>query len=182
MHFRFLIIVSCLLLICIPCLALADTVPDGNSKGGALWPDSRFTDNGDDTMTDRITGLVWPQEGGAVSVGSCRGGTKSWDGAREYVRCLNDQGYLGYADWRLPTVKELKSLINPGEANSAQRLNGLGFRTVRSSEYWSSTSYDSVKGYAWVVGLWVGGTDCSNMEYHYQAWPVRGGAMIRGVK
>ena len=40
----------------IPC---AGTGQDGEIKAGEPWPEPRFTDNGDETMTDNLTGLMW---------------------------------------------------------------------------------------------------------------------------
>ena len=40
----------------IPC---AGTGQDGEIQAGVAWPEPRFTDNGDGTMTDNLTGLKW---------------------------------------------------------------------------------------------------------------------------
>ena len=66
----------------------------------------RFVDNGDGTVTDSKTGLVWA----AMDNGS----NISWLNAKTY--CLNYSGG-GYSDWRLPTLAELKRLYEPEVKN-----------------------------------------------------------------
>ena len=66
----------------------------------------RFVDNGDGTVTDTKTGLMWA----AMDNGS----NISWLNAKAY--CLNYSGG-GYIDWRLPTLAELKRLYEPGVKN-----------------------------------------------------------------
>ena len=78
------------------------------------WPAQRFTDNGDGTVTDSLTGLMWLKDGGCMKA--------KWKSALTAVAGLNNHqgqnncaGYNGnYSDWRLPTVNELKSLVNYG--------------------------------------------------------------------
>ena len=81
---------------------------DGNeispSEGEAFYgqdadyqgTEASFTDNGDGTVTDNVTGLMWQQ----VPVSE----TFSWEEAQEYCESLE---LGGYDDWRAPTVKEL---------------------------------------------------------------------------
>ena len=59
-----------------------------------------YTDNGDGTVTDNVTGLMWQQDPGEKM---------TWE---EAVANLEDFNLAGYDDWRLPTIKELYSLIN----------------------------------------------------------------------
>ena len=173
MPMRFLTTIFLLLFMPPPQHAFADYVQKGIEPSGASLSTPRFTENSDNTLTDQLTGLIWPKEGTAPTVGGCTGGTKNWDEALEYVKCLNLNLYLGHDDWRLPTIKELRSLINQAKDNSANWLNGQGFRSIHASEYWTSDSYDSIKGYAWIVGLCKGETDCSKVEFHYHVVPVR---------
>ena len=87
---------------------------DGNIQAGVAWPAPRFTDNGDGTVTDALTGLIWLKDGGCIKA--------KWENALTAVAGLNNRqgqnncdGYTGnYSDWRLPTVNELKSLVNYG--------------------------------------------------------------------
>ena len=156
----------------VPC---PGTGQDGNLRAGAPWPSPRFTDNGDDTMTDRTTWLVWPKDGGTTTVGSCTGGSMTWHAALTYVTCLNGRGYLG-GGWRLPNVNELESLVNAEQTDTATWLNGQGFRSVKSYWYWSSTSHADVSHGAWIVVLWDGNVGYLNKsDVGYYVWPVRAG-------
>jgi hypothetical protein len=62
-----------------------------------------FVDNGNGTITDRATGLMWQKSGSSR--------TKKWNRAETYVMQLNRDRFAGYLDWRLPTIEELASLV-----------------------------------------------------------------------
>ena len=68
-----------------------------------------FVDNKDGTITDRATELMWQKSG---SSNSTENGS-----AKEYVNELNRQRFAGYADWRMPTIEELASLLTRKRAN-----------------------------------------------------------------
>lgn len=68
----------------------------GNADG-----ENDFTDNGDDTVTDRATGLMWTQKDS--------GRAMNWEDALEYAENLV---YAGYDDWRLPNAKELQFIAD----------------------------------------------------------------------
>lgn len=105
-------------------IACAGTGQDGDIHAGVPWPDPRFIDNGDGTVTDNLTGLMWTQDGNAPGPLACSPGTaKTWQGALDYVTCLSTNSYLGHSDWHLPNVKELESLINVGQNDSAVWLD-----------------------------------------------------------
>ncbi|MBF0567182.1 MAG: DUF1566 domain-containing protein, partial [Nitrospirae bacterium] len=158
------------------------TGDDGYIKAGAPWPGPRFTDNGDQTMTDNLTGLVWTKDGGTPNYGSCTGGSMYWTSAFsaspnafDYVACLNTANYLGHNDWRLPNINELESLLNAGQGDSAIWLNTQGFIHVRSDVYWSSTNDAQYNGVSWVVdtrGLMWYRWGWESTSY---VWPVRTG-------
>ena len=81
---------------------------DGNIQAGVEWPAQRFTDNGDGTVTDSLTGLMWLRDGGCLRT--------KWKSAPDTLADLNNyqgqnicDGYTGnYTDWRIPNVKELE--------------------------------------------------------------------------
>ncbi|MBA4374085.1 MAG: hypothetical protein C0402_14635 [Thermodesulfovibrio sp.] len=135
---------------------------------------TRFTDNGDQSMTDHITGLIWPKDGGTPTVGICTGGAKTWNNAFNYVSCLNQNNYLGNNDWRQPNKDELLSLVtNGGTVPFSDWLNSVGFNNVSSNLYWTSTSV-SVTG-AWLVEIQSGMTGTTGKQWDSRVWPVRGG-------
>ena len=62
-----------------------------------------FQVNEDGTVTDRATGLIWQQAGSDHPM--------TWHEAHDYVKQLNETRFAGRADWRLPTINELMSLL-----------------------------------------------------------------------
>ncbi len=78
----------------------------------ATAPASRFTDNGDGTVTDKTTGLQWQRcsQGQAWSSGTCTGTATAhtWQAALQLAEAAS---YAGKSDWRLPNIKELASIV-----------------------------------------------------------------------
>ena len=99
----------------------------------------RFNDNGNGTITDTKTGLIWQQDG-KIS------GKLRWNDAWAYCKKLL---LAGYSDWRLPKIDELKSLLNikvgtGTKINEKHRdvyLNNNGFKNIQASQYWSASTY-----------------------------------------
>ncbi|MBU0568419.1 DUF1566 domain-containing protein [bacterium] len=85
------------------------TGDDGDLERGVAWPSPRFTDNGNGTVTDNLTGLMWTKDANL-------GGTMNWQNALTYMTTLNVGGYI---DWRLPNLKELRSLMDCSQSNPA---------------------------------------------------------------
>jgi len=126
---------------------------DVNPYTAPIWIGEPFTDNGDGTVTDNLTGLVW------LRSANCAGGTTTWAIALSYSNALYDgctdcfgtSGDCGLSDgssagdWRLPNLNELRSLIDPTESNPALSA-GHPFSDVQSSTllYWSSTTHSDV--------------------------------------
>jgi len=104
-----------------------------------------FTDNGDGTVTDDNTGLVW-QEG--------EGGQKTWEDAISYCE---DLSLAGYTDWRLPNIKELESITEDTLYNPAIDTNF--FPDANASYYWSSTTNANYSSVAWLVNFGSGRVD-----------------------
>jgi len=155
----------------IPC---AMTGQDGELQRGVDWPAPRFTDNLDGTVTDNLTGLIWLTDANCASFFA----PVDFEDALAAANGLS-QGFCGLidgsvaGDWRLPNIKELLSLVDYGESDPALP-SGHRFTSV-SDVYWSSTTYASTTGNAWIV-LMAGGDDgSSNKANGHHVWPVRGG-------
>ncbi len=82
---------------------------------------TRFIDNGDGTVTDNQSGLMWEQKVAGSGCPNCVSDTFTWDEAMSiFLGDLNqtssagtcDSGFAGYCDWRLPTEPELASLLD----------------------------------------------------------------------
>ena len=67
------------------------------------------TIRGDKVVVDKATGLMWHQSGTDDSMRQYK--------VKERVEMLNSEGYAGYHDWRLPTVEEAASLLEPSKKN-----------------------------------------------------------------
>jgi len=147
------------------------TGQDGEFQAGADWPGPRFTVSGD-CVTDNMTGLKWSENGNLPN------GTKTWQGALDYVASMNSgSGLCGYKDWRLPNINELESLFNAGKENTATWLNEQGFYNVQFAQYWSSTK-DNVFNSGFSLYFNMDGfiNTNSNSILHY-VWPVRSGSV-----
>jgi len=66
---------------------------------------NNLVDNGDGTITDRATALIWEKEGSSSLL--------YYRQAEKYVLRLNRQKFLGHTGWRIPTLEELASLLEP---------------------------------------------------------------------
>ena len=126
---------------------------DGDVETGVAWPDPRFTDNGDETVTDHLTGLVWDQNGN-------RFGEEAWASAVSdcYSLVLG-----GHSDWRLPNIHELESLIHVGEEDTYNWLNSEAFSNMNWSFYWTSTTHASATDRAISVSM-SGGDNGSGLK------------------
>lgn len=151
---------------------------DGALQAGFAWPSTRFTNPASYLVVDQLTGLMWTTDGNTPGSATCSmDGT--WQGALDYIACLNTNIYLGYSDWRLPNVNELESLINAGQTDSSSWLNSQGFSNVQGNPYWSSTTDATTTDNAFLVFM-AGGDKDSTAKTDtgsgtIKAWPVRSG-------
>jgi hypothetical protein len=109
-----------------------------------------YTDNGDFTITDNRTGLMWKKcSEGQNNDSSCTGtaGTYTW--ANAITQCENLTTPGGYTDWRLPNMKELFSIIK--FEGSAPFIDSTNFPTTVNNYYWTSTTYVPSTTYALTV-------------------------------
>ena len=145
------------------------TDDDGDLQEGTKWHYPRFADNGDGTVKDNLTGLIW------LANANCFG-------ARVWAEALSDSSGLVHGscgltdgsvagDWRLPNIKELQSLVDLGSMSPALP-SGHPFTGVQTSYYWSSTS-PATSSNAWSVHWYYGTSGVSNKTLSYYVWPVR---------
>ena len=105
-------------------------------------------------------------------------GSVAFHNALDYVTKLNNEGYLGHSDWRLPNVNEKESLINANEPHNAAWLNSQGFINAVAGAYWSSTTDASDTRRAWVVDMGDNNgmvDDFGDKPGSCLVWPVRSG-------
>ena len=126
---------------------------------------SRFVVNGNGTITDSVSGLMWEQSPISARM--------SWKEAIEYAKSLR---LAGYSDWRLPYRIELRELVQGNQSDYASWLNSQGFRNMQPDEYWSGTYFEYLGlDYGWVVHLLFGGTHSVAQDLRAFVWFVRGG-------
>lgn len=132
---------------------------DGTVQAGATLS---YTDNGDGTITDNNTGLMWEKKDDSGGLHD-KDNVYRWSGngtqetIGDWLDDVNAEGGTGYAGhngWRIPNIKELQSLVDysipipfPGPT-----INATFGPTVESS-YWSSTSYAFNPSDAWNVSF-----------------------------
>jgi hypothetical protein len=133
------------------------TMPGGSQKtffvlcvrGNTSYGVSSFDDNGDGTITDSATGLMWSQDDSGTAVG--------WQEALAWAQAKNAGNYLGHADWRLPNAKELQSIVDytrSPDATGSAAIDPLFRCTGITNEagladfpfYWTSTTHASANG------------------------------------
>jgi len=112
-------------------------------RGNPEYGKNRFRDNGDGTVTDLATGLMWEKSDSGYGM--------TWQEALEYAQEKNRQKHLGYSDWRLPNAKELQSLVDYGRFPAISDLFECTQITNEAGEadypyYWTSTTHLSVLG------------------------------------
>lgn len=97
-----------------------------------------YTDNGDGTVTDNTTTLMWQKEDDNSAY--------TWAAAKNY--CANLELPVGATDWRLPSIEELTSIIDFGRVSPA--INPI-FTNANGLFHWSSTTVASNTSRVWVV-------------------------------
>jgi Protein of unknown function (DUF1566) len=104
------------------------------------------------TVTDERTGLMWEQCARGLSGAACTNGSATsftWQAALAAVTSANSVAYLGYTDWRLPNVRELRSLVE--ECRLSPSINEVAFPATPAAGFWSS----SPRVAAAATGAWV---------------------------
>lgn len=151
----------------------------------------RFIDNGDGTVTDTRTGLIWLKNAKPCPEG------KTWADAGTYCSSLKS-GMAGLTDgstpgqWRLPTVQELEGIgTDPPTTYCIDDISCTAMvcpvawtkpkapftNNPDDPIYWSNASYiDNPDNYAWTVFMYNGYVNVDFKTYSRSTvWPVRGG-------
>ena len=140
---------------------------DGDVQEGVPWPNPRFTDNANGTITDNLTGLVWLKNGNCFGAQAWATAIASANGLASGVCGLTDGSTVG--QWRLPNQKELRSLVDLSGNSPAQP-----FTAVQGSSYWSGSTVANGTDSAWLV-TFNGTVHYNYKTYYYYVWPVRSG-------
>ena len=112
----------------------------------------RCVDNGDGTVTDNITGLMWQKATAAP---------RDWNRAMSYADGLS---LGGHSDWQLPSRHKLEGLYDSPCKNMMD---------VKKDFYWSSTTCEYVTDFVWRITFLDGYGDNRRNTYHYYVRAVR---------
>lgn len=123
---------------------------------------AHFSDNGDGTVTDHLTNLVWAKTPAPDSM--------TWENALVFAENF---ALAGQDDWRLPNIKELKSLSEAGIANPS--INTAFFPEIGIQKYWSGTTLQNQTTRAWHLDTRYGITTYTEKTGKLNLICVRGG-------
>jgi len=164
----------------IPC---AGTGHDGEIQAGATLA---YVDNGDGTVTDVNTGLMWEKLSDDGSIHDKDTGYTWANAFSVKVPALNSASFAGHTDWRVPNVKELQSIVNyqnvfPAvsaafNTSCAASCTVFSCSCTVSSGYWSSSTYAISTASAWNVYFSDGFAFGSGKSFEYYVRAVRGGS------
>ncbi len=148
----------------VPCMGLGQ---DGEIQTGIPLPERRFRPVGEGIVKDMLTGLEWAQDA-AINVFP-----QSWEDALLFVKSLNERGFQGFNDWRMPNRRELRSLLYL-EAKNPCLYPGHSFINVFHGWYWTSTTAAINTRYAWYIHLGGARMFYGRKDQECMLWPVRG--------
>lgn len=159
-----------------------ETGQDGELREGVSWPTPRFSPDGEGAVIDHLTGLVWMRDANLMPTrdrdfdgDGVADGSVTWQNALDYVGKLNQEKHLGYSDWRLPNIREIRSLIHYASASPRAWLNETGQFINVQDGYWSATTSALSRGKAWTVAFPIGSTAVADKNEARFVWPLRGG-------
>ena len=125
-------------------------------------PAIHFKDNGDGTITDNYTGLIWQKIQNANIL--------TWEDALMYASNLT---LAGKSDWRVPNIREIQSLND--EKLVLPSFNKIFFPNIQSGNYWSSTSQVNTPTRAWDINVDYGIVSYNDKTIRENVMLVRGG-------
>ncbi len=121
---------------------------------------NQYTDNGNNTITDHLTDLIWQKAPFSDSL--------SWEQSLTYADTLTT---AGFNDWRLPNIKELQSLNDETRINPS--INSTYFNVTNVNKYWSSTTLPNQTAKAWYLNTQFGITTYDNKTVKHNLICVR---------
>ncbi|OQX27994.1 MAG: hypothetical protein BWK80_02540 [Desulfobacteraceae bacterium IS3] len=101
-----------------------------------------FKDNGDSTITDRATGLMWQKSGSDKSL--------TYDNTKLYIQEFNSKNFAGYTNWRLPTVDELKSLLTTNKQSDNLYINPI---FDKKQKFCWTSDQQPISDVAWLINF-----------------------------
>ena len=122
-------------------------------RGNPNYGINQFVDNGNQTITDKGTSLMWTKSDSGTGM--------NWQAALAWVQTKNAEKHLGFSDWRLPDIKELHSIVDytrSPDTTSSAAIDPIFNCTSITNEknvtdypwYWSGTTHAYYDG----TGVW----------------------------
>jgi hypothetical protein len=159
---------KCLLMLsagmaCATALQAQQTCETGAGERSASTPTARFVDNGDGTLTDQASQLMWQrcaagqswQQGQGCSGAATR---HSLEEARALAERVNGADGF-FDDWRLPSVRELATVTERGCANP--RVNLQLFPATPAAGFWTDSARAGGQDQTYVMDFGAGGVTAS---------------------
>jgi hypothetical protein len=147
----------------IPC---SESGQDAEHKKDGIGAKHRFKDR-NDIVEDNLTGLSWCRNA------NLSGFPLTWREALDYVEDMNSSTLFGHSNWKLPSRRELFSLISHQYINPTLP-KGHPFINVFPGYYWTKTTCNRLTDQAWYIHL-GGGRIYRGMKHgSYMVWPVYG--------
>ncbi|GAA4816752.1 hypothetical protein GCM10011365_00010 [Marinicella pacifica] len=116
------------------------------------WPDSRYTVtdiSGDHVVTDKQTGLMWKQCSEGLSGSDCSVGTLASLTWKEALDIADAEDFAGFADWRVPNQKELRTIV--ARNCYSPSINTNVFPNTPNDWFWASSPIATNDSNAWIV-------------------------------
>jgi len=147
-------------------ISCAGSGQDAEEAPGIPWPEPRFERTGE-VVRDLLTGLDWTVTANFTEF------PLDWPASIDVVRKMNRESHAGFRDWRLPSRRELRSLISCQTRDPALP-RPHPFQEVFLGWYWTSTTAAINPAYAWYVHLEGGRMFYGRKTEYRLTWPVRG--------
>jgi hypothetical protein len=128
-------------------------MPNSQSDVTAGAPNlESYTDNGDGTITDNVTGLIWQK---AVAPGT-------YTRAQALAYCQTTLALANHNDWRVPSYIELVSVVDHGRSNPS--INTTFFPSPSGAWFWSSSMIPGSSSQGLSIHFWYGDTYSSGLS------------------
>ncbi len=168
---------------------------DGTVQAGKTL---NYKDNGDGTITDKVTGLMWEKKSNdSTGILHDVNNAYPWSDSSSVTiwDCLDDvnaeggKGFANHRDWRIPNVRELQSIVDyeipfPGPTVASAFNTNCGGNTVftgsctAASAYWSSSTFAGLPTNAWYVYFYFGFVNSVDKSLPLSVRAVRGGCSV----
>ncbi|MEI6899130.1 MAG: SUMF1/EgtB/PvdO family nonheme iron enzyme, partial [Bacteroidota bacterium] len=126
------------------------------------FPSTRYTDLGNETVTDHLTGLMWQKVNSS--------NTMTWEEALAFASGFS---LAGKTDWRLPNIKELQSLNDVNRLKPS--IDNSVFTGINAGNFWSSTTMINSQNKAWDMNVDFGIVSYNEKNLRENVLLVRGG-------